>query len=478
MTSTIQHIHLTGICGTAMGALALMLKERGYRVTGSDAQAYPPMSTVLAENGISVIEGFCAENLQPRPDLVVIGNAMSRGNEEVEAILEQKIRYTSLAEALKEHFIRGRTSLVVTGTHGKTTTASLLAWMLEHAGREPGFMIGGVPRNFSSGARIGAGEFFVTEGDEYDTAFFDKRSKFVHYLPDCVIVNNIEFDHADIFANVEEIELSFRRMLNLVPRNGLVVANARDNRVMSVTEKTWAPRVTFAVETTGSVPADWIARDLRETEAGTTFTLVGPPGEIGCQLALFGAHNVSNAVAVAAIASHVGLTLEEIANGFASFLGVQRRLQRLDSPGTVVLYDDFAHHPTAIKETLTAVRKAHPASRVWALFEPRSNTTVQNIFQHELASALRVADCVVIGEIHRLNRVAPELRLDISRLLNDLRSAGADAQHIPEPDAIIAHVVDSARPDDVIVIMSNGAFGGLAKRLPDALHNASKLRGL
>jgi len=245
---------------------------------------------------------------------------------------------------------------------------------------------------------------------------------------------------------------------------------------MSVTEKTWARCVTFGVEASEPVSADWIARDLRETGAGTAFTLVGPPGEVGCQLALFGAHNVSNAVAVAAIASHVGLTLEEIAGGFATFLGVQRRLQRLDSPDTVVLYDDFAHHPTAIAETLTAVRKAHPGRRVLALFEPRSNTTVQNIFQHELATALRGADCVVIGEIHRLNRVAPELRLDIGRLLNDLRSAGTDAQHIPEPDAIIAHIVNSVRPDDVIVLMSNGAFGGLAKRLPDALYNISKLR--
>ncbi len=315
----------------------------------------------------------------------------------------------------------------------------------------------------------------MTEGDEYDTAFFDKRSKFVHYLPDCVIVNNIEFDHADIFGGIEDIELSFRRMLNLVPRNGLIVANACDSRVMKLTENAWAPRVTFGVRDTADVTADWLARDLRETPDGTQFTLVGPPGEAVCQLALFGARNVSNAVAVAALASHVGLTLREIADGIGTFLGVQRRLERLDVPRDVVVYDDFAHHPTAIAETLTALHTAHPDRRVWALFEPRSNTTVQNIFQAELAASLGSANKVVIGQIHRLNRIAPEKRLDVDRLLRDTRSFGADVAHIPDPDDIVSHVVRDVQRGDVIVIMSNGAFGGLAKKLPTALMAAPSL---
>jgi len=455
-----------------MGALATLLKESGYRVTGSDAHAYPPMSTVLREQGIAVMEGFRAENLEPAPDLVVIGNAMSRGNEEVEAALERKLHYISFAEALKEFFIRGKTSLVVTGTHGKTTASSLLAWVLECAGREPGFMIGGVPENFGLGARLGGGKLFVTEGDEYDTAFFDKRSKFVHYLPDCVIVNNIEFDHADIFESVEAIELSFARMLNLVPRNGLVVANASDARVMRLTEKSWCPRVTFGL----TERADWTAREIIETERGSEFVLAGPVGHICCRMPQHGLHNVSNALGVAALCGHLGVSLGQIAEGFAAFRGVRRRLQRLSAPANVVLYDDFAHHPTAIAETLRAVRVAHPGRRIWALFEPRSNTTVRNIFQTELARAFSAAGAVLIAGIYRQDKIPPEQRLDTVRLVADLRREGVDAHYLADPEAILAHVAVRVQPGDVIVLMSNGAFGGLAERLPVALSDNPNLR--
>ena len=470
MMRDIHHIHMVGICGTAMGAVAGLLTERGYRMTGSDAAAYPPMSTLLAEHGIRVIEGYSPENLDPAPDLVIIGNALSRGNEEVEAVLDRKLRYTSLAETLKEFFIRGTTSLVVTGTHGKTTTSSMLAWLLAHAGRQPGFMIGGVPENFGVGAQEGDGRYFVTEGDEYDTAFFDKRSKFVHYLPDGVIVNNIEFDHADIFASIDDIELSFRRMLNLIPRNGVVVANAADERVMRLTADGWATRVTFDVESNDSPSrdADWRARNLREDTGGTVFDLTAPAGSVECRLSLFGKHNIANAVAAAALAGHVGLSLDEIAAGLESFAGVRRRLQRLPSRRGLVIYDDFAHHPTAIDATMRAVRAAHPDRRVWAVFEPRSNTTVRSAFQAELAQALSLADVVLLGAIHRRDSIPAEQRLDIEQLLRDISSAGSTAMQFDDVDEIVEYAVGNSRDGDVITIMSNGAFGGLAKKLPAA----------
>jgi len=451
-----------------MGGVALLLKEKGYAVTGSDERAYPPMSTILEEHGVHVIEGFDAGNLSPAPDLVVIGNAMSRGNAEVEAVLERKLRYVSLAETLKEFFIRGKTSLVVTGTHGKTTTSSLLAWVLERAGRNPGFMIGGVPENFGVGARDAGGALFVTEGDEYDTAFFDKRSKFVHYLPDYVIVNNIEFDHADIFASVEDIELSFARMLNLVPRNGLVVANADDSRVMTLTDGIWCKRITFGIEN----KADWRAENIANCSGGTSFRLIGPPGEHDCMMPLFGPHNAHNALAVATICSSLGLSMEQIADGFESFKGVRRRLQVVNPAGPII-YDDFAHHPTAIAETIRAVRAAHPRRRIWAIFEPRSNTTVRNIFQQELTSALSSADLIVIGAIYRADKIAAEDRLDVDGLVRSLRSCGSDAWHVPAADDIISLVTREARPDDVIILMSNGAFSGLSRTLPAATSTIS-----
>jgi len=456
---------MVGICGTAMGGVATLLKQRGYVVSGSDAGVYPPMSTLLAEHGISVREGFSPDNLDPTPDLVVIGNAMSRGNEEVEAVLERRLRYVSLAEVLKEFFIHGRTSIVVTGTHGKTTTSSLLAAMLESAGKEPGFMIGGVPDNFGIGAHEGGGVLFVSEGDEYDTAFFDKRSKFLHYLPDLVIVNNVEFDHADIFGSIEEIELSFTRMLNIVPRNGLVAANAADERVMRLTDNVLCPRVTFSA----TCDADWTARDVVETELGAAFTLVGPPGEIRCETSLGGLHNVSNALGAAALCGHLGLSLDEIATGVASFKGVRRRLQRLPGPDGVALYDDFAHHPTAIDETLRAIRARHPDSRVWALFDPRSNTTVRSIFQQELTDALAMADAVMIGAIHRRDSIPADRRLDVDRLVDDLNGRGVVATFEPDCSRIAEHVAASIALGDVVVLMSNGAFGGLSRDLPQRL---------
>ena len=461
----IRHLHLIGICGTAMGALAVLLKERGFRVTGSDSAVYPPMSEVLRDHDIHVASAYSPDNITPRPDLVVIGNALSRGNEEVEAVLERRIPFVSLPEALREFFIRGSISIVVTGTHGKTTTSSLLAWVLDFAGLQPGFMIGGVPANFGVGARTGSGRFFVSEGDEYDTAFFDKRSKFLHYLPDIVVVNNIEFDHADIFGDIGEIELSFRRLLNIVPRNGLVAANRDDPRVVRLTEHTWPPKVMFSL----SGDADWHARNVRDTASGATFDLIGPSGQTTCELPLFGRHNVSNALAVAAVCAHVGVSLEQIRDGMRSFKGVRRRLEKLYDAQDIVLYDDFAHHPTAITETLRGVRAAHPGSRVWAIFEPRSNTTVRRFFQTELADALACGDVVRLGAVHRNDRIPESERLDIARLVSDLRERGADAESLPDVSRLCDEITSNARAGDVIVVMSNGGFGGLTGLLRDAL---------
>jgi UDP-N-acetylmuramate: L-alanyl-gamma-D-glutamyl-meso-diaminopimelate ligase len=465
----VRHIHMIGICGTAMGAVAGMLKQSGYDVTGSDEHVYPPMSDVLASLHIEVMEGFSPSHLDPLPDLVVIGNAMSRGNVEVEAVLELRLPYVSLAETLREFFIRGNQSFVVSGTHGKTTASSLLAYVLDSAGREPGFMIGGVPADFESGARVGSGELFVTEGDEYDTAFFDKRSKFLHYLPDCLIVNNMEFDHCDIFGSIEEIELSFARVINIVPRNGLIIANKDDERVMALVEKAWCPVTTFS---TSKPDADWYGDDLHVDDGMSIFTMHTPSGTVRCATTLHGRHNMANTLAVAAACSFADLTLDEIIAGVQGFGGIARRLQRLGAASDYYVYDDFAHHPTAIRETLAAVRSMHTGRRVIVLFEPRSNTTVRNIFQDDLADALSGADRVVIGHVHRLERVPEGQRLDLDRLLADLERRGTQSSHIDDPAEIVREVTETVNPGDVIVIMSNGAFGGISRMLPEALEHS------
>jgi len=441
-----------------MASAAVAMHELGYQVTGSDQDViYPPMSTFLAERGIRVMAGYAEVNLSQRPDLVVVGNAISRGNPEAEAVLERKLRYCSLPELLKEFFIRGRRSLVVTGTHGKTTTASLLAWVLESAGLNPSFLIGGIPRNLGQGARFTDSEWFVIEGDEYDTSFFDKRSKFVHYLPEVAILNNLEFDHADIFPTLADIQLSFRRFIHLIPRNGLLLANGDEANITPLLDVRHCPVKRFGLGVDNELRASGLVlkEDSSEFELGGTRFRIPMVGEL----------NVRNALAVAAAARHCGIRDSVIQSAFDSFLSVKRRMEVRGEAGGVTVIDDFGHHPTAIRETVRALRVKFPGRRIWAVFEPRSNTTRRNVFQQELVDALERADVVVVAEVARLEQLPLGERLNPEKLMQDLRLTGKPAAYLPTVDSIVDHVGSGARSGDVVCVFSNGGFGDIHNRL-------------
>ncbi len=441
-----------------MASAAVAMHELGYQVTGSDQDViYPPMSTFLAERSIRVMAGYAEVNLAHRPDLVVVGNAISRGNPEAEAVLERKLRYCSLPELLKEFFIRGRRSLVVTGTHGKTTTASLLAWVLESAGLNPSFLIGGIPRNLGQGARFTDSEWFVIEGDEYDTAFFDKRSKFVHYLPEVAIVNNLEFDHADIFPTLADIQLSFRRFIHLIPRNGLLLANGDEANITPLLDVRHCPVKRFGLGAANELKASGLVLrdDSSEFELGGTRFRIPMVGEL----------NVRNALAVTAAARHCGIRDSAIQTAFDSFLSVKRRMEVRGEAGGVTVIDDFGHHPTAIRETVRALRVKFPGRRIWAVFEPRSNTTRRNVFQQELVDALERADAVVVAEVARLEQLPMGERLNPEKLMQDLRLTGKPAAYLPTVESIVDHVGSGARPGDVVCVFSNGGFGDIHNRL-------------
>ena len=441
-----------------MASAAVAMHELGYQVTGSDQDViYPPMSTFLAERSIRVMAGYAEVNLAHRPDLVVVGNAISRGNPEAEAVLERKLRYCSLPELLKEFFIRGRRSLVVTGTHGKTTTASLLAWVLESAGLNPSFLIGGIPRNLGQGARFTNSEWFVIEGDEYDTAFFDKRSKFVHYLPEVAIVNNLEFDHADIFPTLADIQLSFRRFIHLIPRNGLLLANGDETNITPLLDVRHCPVKRFGLGAANELKASGLVLkdDSSEFELGGTRFRIPMVGEL----------NVRNALAVTAAARHCGIRDSAIQTAFDSFLSVKRRMEVRGEAGGVTVIDDFGHHPTAIRETVRALRVKFPGRRIWAVFEPRSNTTRRNVFQQELVDALERADAVVVAEVARLEQLPMGERLNPEKLMQDLRLTGKPAAYLPTVESIVDHVGSGARPGDVVCVFSNGGFGDIHNRL-------------
>ncbi|MFZ4818047.1 MAG: UDP-N-acetylmuramate:L-alanyl-gamma-D-glutamyl-meso-diaminopimelate ligase [Limisphaerales bacterium] len=458
MFGNLRSVHFIGIGGTAMASAAVAMHELGYQVTGSDQDViYPPMSTFLAERSIRVMAGYAEVNLAHRPDLVVVGNAISRGNPEAEAVLERKLRYCSLPELLKEFFIRGRRSLVVTGTHGKTTTASLLAWVLESAGLNPSFLIGGIPRNLGQGARFTDSEWFVIEGDEYDTAFFDKRSKFVHYLPEVAIVNNLEFDHADIFPTLADIQLSFRRFIHLIPRNGLLLANGDEANITPLLDVRHCPVKRFGLGAANELKASGLVLkdDSSEFELGGTRFRIPMVGEL----------NVRNALAVTAAARHCGIRDSVIQSAFDSFLSVKRRMEVRGEAGGVTVIDDFGHHPTAIRETVRALRVKFPGRRIWAVFEPRSNTTRRNVFQQELVDALERADAVVVAEVARLEQLPLGERLDPEKLMQDLRLTGKPAAYLPTVESIVDHVGSGARPGDVVCVFSNGGFGDIHNRL-------------
>jgi UDP-N-acetylmuramate: L-alanyl-gamma-D-glutamyl-meso-diaminopimelate ligase len=452
-----KSFHFLGICGTAMGAVAVALQERGFKVTGSDENVYPPMSSFLENKGIALMEGYRPENIPADADVVVIGNAMKRGNLEVEAVLNRKLLYLSLPEVLRSFFLRGRHNLVVTGTHGKTTTTALLAWIMETAGRKPGYLIGGIPKNFGEGARLNDSKYFVLEGDEYDTAFFDKRSKFVHYLPELVIVNNVEFDHADIFNNLDEIKLSFRRLLNIVPQNGMVVVNGDDPNSVEVAKDCLAQMV----EVGFSKNCAQRIRDVSYSSDASRFKL----GEDIFEIPLVGEFNVHNAAMAATAARFYDVPTAKIAGAFNTFSGIARRLELRGEAGGVKVIDDFGHHPTAIAQTLQALRHSFHGQRLWAVFEPRSNTTRRAVFQQQLPEALKVADGVFISQVARIEQIPEDQRLKPERVVAAIAEAGRPAFYEQDANAIVDRIIPLLRPKDVVVVFSNGGFDNIHEKL-------------
>jgi len=461
MFSHIQSVHFVGICGTAMASAAAAMHEKGVKVTGSDSNVYPPMSTFLADRRIEVMSPYAEQNLAHKPDLVVIGNAISRGNPEAEYVLDHKLRYCSLPELLKEFFIRGKRSLVVSGTHGKTTTTSLLTWVFEHSGLQPSFLIGGIPTNLGQGARFTDSPWFIIEGDEYDTAFFDKRSKFIHYLPEVAIVNNVEFDHADIFADLAAVKKTFEHFIRLVPRNGLLLANGDDRNLAPLARVTHCPVKRFGLGEGNAVQAF----NIRYGPTATEFEIPS----FKFHLNLIGEMNVRNALAVIACAKHCGLTNHQIQAAFDTFKGIKRRLELRGIAGGVSVVDDFGHHPTAIRETLAALRMRHPQQKIWAVFEPRTNTTRRNVFQHELAGSFADADAVVVAQIARLELLPEDQRLNPAALIDQIKAAGKEAAYLPDADAIVDHVAGRCEGGEVIVVFSNGGFGGIHGKLLERL---------
>ncbi len=440
-----------------MGSIAAGLSERGFKISGSDENVYPPMSTFLAKRGIALNEGYREKNIPADIDVVVIGNAIKRGNPEVEAVLNRKLFYTSLPEILRNHFLRGRHNLVVTGTHGKTTTTALLAWIMEKAGVKPGYLIGGLPKNFGQGARLNDSKFFVIEGDEYDTAFFDKRSKFLHYLPELVIVNNIEFDHADIFNSIDEIKLSFRRLLNIVPQNGMVLLNGDDRNCVEVARNCPAQMV----EVGFSENCAQRIRNVTYSGDGSRFKL----GEETFEIPLIGEFNVRNAAMAVTAARFYDVTKAKIDDALKTFLGISRRQEVRGEARGVKVIDDFGHHPTAVAQTLNALRHRYAGHRIWAVFEPRSNTTRRAVFQESLPEALKLADAVFIAQVAKIEQIAENERLNPETVVNQIAKSGRPAYYEKDADAIVDRIVPMLQPNDIVTVFSNGGFDNIHEKL-------------
>ena len=461
-----QKIYLIGICGTAMASLAGMLREKGYAVSGSDSDVYPPMSDFLARLEIPVFKGFNAENIQKtKPDVVVIGNALSRGNVEIEYVLDSGLRYASMAETVKELFIRGKQSIVVAGTHGKTTTTAMLAWILEVAGRKPSFLVGGIAENFGSSFQLRDGPDFVIEGDEYDTAFFDKGPKFLHYLPRIVLLKNIEFDHADIYADLEAIKTAFRRLINIVPRSGLIVAGIDSPAVTEL-----IPAAFSRVAAAGLGTGEWQAVNIKTTADGMDFEILRSDSNTGSfAIPLPGTFNVQNALGAIIVARDLGIPDEVIRRALSTFKSVKRRLEIRGEVNGIVVYDDFAHHPTAVQETLRAVRERHPHARVWAVFEPRSQTCRRKIFEPAFIQSFDPADVILIARVYGASHLAPAETLSPDRVAEGIRARGKRAFTFASTEEIVSLVASEARPGDHVVIMSNGGFDNIHVKLLERL---------
>ncbi|MBW2347083.1 MAG: UDP-N-acetylmuramate:L-alanyl-gamma-D-glutamyl-meso-diaminopimelate ligase [Deltaproteobacteria bacterium] len=455
-----------GICGTAMTSLAGILKERGCRVTGSDQNVYPPMSHLLESLGIPVSHGYGARNLHPPPDLVVVGNVITARNPEALELERLRIPYLSLPQALAAFAMEGKRSLVISGTHGKTTTSSAAAWILERAGLDPGFMIGGIPLNFGRNFKMGRGPHFVVEGDEYDTAFFDKGPKFLHYNPWVVILTGIEFDHADIYRDLDQIRENFRKLVRLVPSDGLLIANADDVEVMALAGEAACPIRTYGLK----AGAQWSAR-YETTPHGMTAIHVQQDGRSLQPLAtpLFGRHNVSNLLSCVVLGDFLGMEEAQVREAFRQFRGVKRRQEVLGEAGGVMIVDDFAHHPTAVQETIRAFVERFPDRRLVAVFEPRSNSSRRNVFQDRYAQSFDGAHGVMIPEPPMMEKIPPHERFSSSRLVKDLRVRGLEASYFKSTDLLLQALISTVRPGDLVLIMSNGDFQDLPRRLLKAL---------
>ena len=464
------HIHMLGIAGAAMAPVAGMLRDRGFVVTGTDVNVYPPASTLLDSLGIRWNDGYREENLRPAPDLAVIGNAISRGNAELECILDEKIPYCSMPQLLEQTFIPGHTSIVVAGTHGKTTTTAMLAWIFHVAGRRPDFLIGGVAPNFGDRSYgLGGGEEFIIEGDEYDTAFFDKSPKFLHYHPDELILTSLEYDHADIYTDLASIALQFRRLVNLVPRRGKILIWSGSSDLREIATKAFCPVETFGL--TGD--CDWSAGDVAWHDEATQFRVAFRGNEVTrIRIPAAGRHNVLNALAAIALAYGRGVECDAIERALASFQSVRRRMEIKGEPNGVLVVEDFAHHPTAIRLTIEAARMRWPGRKLWVALEPRSNTMRRRVFQDALPDALSGADFTLIGAVNRAQLLAEEDRLSPEAIAEAVRRRGADASAFASTDDIVEHLAGNGKTGDVVLIMSNGGFDGLTRKLLEALKSA------
>ncbi len=467
-----KHFFLIGICGTAMASLAGMLQKAGHRVSGSDAAAYPPMSDFLASLGIPLSQPFSEANLDPVPDAVVVGNAISRGNVELEHVLDRRIPLYSLPQVLKENFLRGREVLAVAGTHGKTTTTSMLAWIFHVAGKQPSFLIGGIAENFGSSFAVNDGEHFILEADEYDTAFFDKGPKFLHYMPSSVILTSVEFDHADIYKDLDAVKLAFKRLVNLVPRRGRILAYDAASNVDECIAKAFC-----TVERYGfSEGAEWRATEVKTTQRGTSWVLSQRKRHwADLEMPLFGEYNVLNATAAAALAAGSGIPAETVAEALRTFKSVKRRLEVRAEVNGVTFIDDFAHHPTAIAYALSALRGRYPGRRLWAIFEPRSNTLRRKVFEADLVRSLALADEVVVASVFKPEAIPEAERLSVGVVVEALRRSGRSARELKDADEIVAVVASQLRAGDVVAILSNGGFGGIYEKLPQRLRSGSEV---
>ena len=449
-----------------MASLAAMLKESGYEVSGSDEGIYPPMSDFLAQKQIRVIQGYDSKNLQSEPDLVVVGNALSRGNPEIEFVLNSRLPFLSFPEALKSFFLHDKIPVVITGTHGKTTTTSMIAWGLHFAGLRPSFLIGGIADNFQSSYGLEGGNHCVVEGDEYDSAFFDKGPKFLHYLPFLAVIGNVEFDHADIYPDLESIKLQFRRFLNLIPQRGFLAVGADSPAALEVSQNSLCFKETFGMAS----DSDWSARSIEMKGDRLCFDILYRKKLFRrLRLGVYGDYSIRNALAAAAILHRLEVSEDDIREALESFQGVRRRLQLRANVHGIRIYEDFAHHPTSVRETLKAVRTAFHPERIWAIYEPRSATSRRNVFQREIAEALAMADCIALPALFRPEKVPENERLDENQLVEDLRRMGRAAWNLGTVEAILQKVCEEARSGDLIIIISNGGFGGICEKLPLAL---------